>query len=146
MSVCVFIRLTGRGGRMGSTTSLPVSGRAERQESWDMLKQPSLQPCSTSRWDDTQNLVQVQWEDCTTKKPCFVVWVCGLRSSRAMWGSLRACNPPGTQSEAVKHKKAGRIWGTPRLKGPPGPPSSQGLFFFFCIWSYTTVQNIGVRN
>uniref|UniRef100_A0A8C1PKU4 Band 4.1-like protein 5 n=1 Tax=Cyprinus carpio TaxID=7962 RepID=A0A8C1PKU4_CYPCA len=41
-------RLTGHGGRMGSTTSLPVSGRAERQESWDLLKQPGLLPCSTS--------------------------------------------------------------------------------------------------
>uniref|UniRef100_A0A673I847 Band 4.1-like protein 5 n=1 Tax=Sinocyclocheilus rhinocerous TaxID=307959 RepID=A0A673I847_9TELE len=41
-------RLMGRGGRMGSTSSLPVSGRAERQESWDLLKQPGLLPCSTS--------------------------------------------------------------------------------------------------
>lgn len=40
-------RLTGHSGRMGSTSSLPVSGRAERQESWDLLRQPSL-PCSTS--------------------------------------------------------------------------------------------------
>ncbi len=86
-------------GRMGSTSSLPVSGRAERQESWDLLKQPGLLPCSTSRWDhSTQNLLQVQWEDCTTKKNCFVVWVCGLRHSRAMWVSLWACNPPGTES------------------------------------------------
>ncbi|XP_073767824.1 band 4.1-like protein 5 isoform X7 [Danio rerio] len=45
-------RLTGRGGRMGSTTSLPVSGRAERQESWDMLKQPGLLPCSTSSLEE----------------------------------------------------------------------------------------------
>uniref|UniRef100_A0A8C1PMB6 Band 4.1-like protein 5 n=1 Tax=Cyprinus carpio TaxID=7962 RepID=A0A8C1PMB6_CYPCA len=43
------LKLTGHGGRMGSTTSLPVSGRAERQESWDLLKQPGLLPCSTSR-------------------------------------------------------------------------------------------------
>ncbi|XP_052421800.1 band 4.1-like protein 5 isoform X6 [Carassius gibelio] len=40
-------RLMGRGGRMGSTSSLPVSGRAERQESWDLLKQPGLLPRST---------------------------------------------------------------------------------------------------
>uniref|UniRef100_A0A8C1KY54 Erythrocyte membrane protein band 4.1 like 5 n=1 Tax=Cyprinus carpio TaxID=7962 RepID=A0A8C1KY54_CYPCA len=40
-------RLIGRGGRMGSTSSLPMSGRAERQESWDLLKQPGLLPCST---------------------------------------------------------------------------------------------------
>ncbi|KAI2660667.1 Band 4.1-like protein 5 [Labeo rohita] len=45
-------RLTGRGGRMGSTTSLPVSGRAERQESWDLLKQPGLLPCSTSSLEE----------------------------------------------------------------------------------------------
>uniref|UniRef100_A0A673H6M4 Band 4.1-like protein 5 n=1 Tax=Sinocyclocheilus rhinocerous TaxID=307959 RepID=A0A673H6M4_9TELE len=45
-------RLTGHGGRMGSTTSLPVSGRAERQESWDLLKQPGLLPCSTMNADD----------------------------------------------------------------------------------------------
>uniref|UniRef100_A0A9J8AQQ5 Band 4.1-like protein 5 n=1 Tax=Cyprinus carpio carpio TaxID=630221 RepID=A0A9J8AQQ5_CYPCA len=44
-------RLMGRGGRMGSTSSLPMSGRAERQESWDLLKQPGLLPCSTrSMW------------------------------------------------------------------------------------------------
>ncbi|XP_051564671.1 band 4.1-like protein 5 isoform X2 [Myxocyprinus asiaticus] len=41
-------RLTARGEHMGSTTSLPVSGRAERQESWDLLNQPSLLPSSTS--------------------------------------------------------------------------------------------------
>uniref|UniRef100_A0A671SV95 Band 4.1-like protein 5 n=1 Tax=Sinocyclocheilus anshuiensis TaxID=1608454 RepID=A0A671SV95_9TELE len=41
-------RLMGHGGRMGSTSSLPVSGRAERQESWDLLRQPGLLPCSTS--------------------------------------------------------------------------------------------------
>ncbi|XP_073701523.1 band 4.1-like protein 5 isoform X6 [Garra rufa] len=45
-------RLTGRGGRMGSTTSLPVSGKAERQESWDLLKQPGLLPCSTSSLEE----------------------------------------------------------------------------------------------
>uniref|UniRef100_A0A9J8BER9 Band 4.1-like protein 5 n=1 Tax=Cyprinus carpio carpio TaxID=630221 RepID=A0A9J8BER9_CYPCA len=45
-------RLTGHGGRMGSTTSLPVSGRAERQESWDLLKQPGLLPCSTSSLEE----------------------------------------------------------------------------------------------
>ncbi|XP_067265075.1 band 4.1-like protein 5 isoform X1 [Chanodichthys erythropterus] len=45
-------RLTCRGGRMGSTTSLPVSGRAERQESWDLFKQPSLLPCSTSSLEE----------------------------------------------------------------------------------------------
>ncbi|XP_043104693.1 band 4.1-like protein 5 isoform X4 [Puntigrus tetrazona] len=45
-------RLMGRGGRMGSTSSLPVSGRAERQESWDLLKQPGLLPCSTSSLED----------------------------------------------------------------------------------------------
>ncbi|XP_051565822.1 band 4.1-like protein 5 isoform X1 [Myxocyprinus asiaticus] len=41
-------RLTACGGHMGSTTSLPVSGRAERQESWDLLNQPGLLPSSTS--------------------------------------------------------------------------------------------------
>ncbi|XP_067299996.1 band 4.1-like protein 5 isoform X2 [Pseudorasbora parva] len=41
-----------RGGRMGSTTSLPVSGRAERQESWDLFKQPGLLPCSTSSLEE----------------------------------------------------------------------------------------------
>ncbi|XP_059418008.1 band 4.1-like protein 5 isoform X4 [Carassius carassius] len=45
-------RLTGHGGRMGSTTSLPVSGRAECQESWDLLKQPGLLPCSTSSLEE----------------------------------------------------------------------------------------------
>lgn len=45
-------RLTGHGGGMGSTTSLPVSGRAERQESWDLLKQPGLLPCSTSSLEE----------------------------------------------------------------------------------------------
>ncbi|XP_026073848.1 band 4.1-like protein 5 isoform X3 [Carassius auratus] len=45
-------RLTGHGGRMGSTTSLPVSGRADRQESWDLLKQPGLLPCSTSSLEE----------------------------------------------------------------------------------------------
>lgn len=39
-------------GRMGSTSSLPVSGRAERQESWDLLKQPGLLPCSTSSLEE----------------------------------------------------------------------------------------------
>ncbi|XP_077071291.1 band 4.1-like protein 5 [Siphateles boraxobius] len=45
-------RLMCRGGRMGSTTSLPVSGRAERQESWDLFKQPGLLPCSTSSLEE----------------------------------------------------------------------------------------------
>ncbi len=45
--------------------------------------------------------------------------------------SLWACNPPGTESEAhPEHKQAGRNWGTPRLKGPPGPPINKpGLGF-----------------
>ncbi|XP_016309730.1 band 4.1-like protein 5 isoform X2 [Sinocyclocheilus anshuiensis] len=45
-------RLMGHGGRMGSTSSLPVSGRAERQESWDLLRQPGLLPCSTSSLEE----------------------------------------------------------------------------------------------
>ncbi|XP_007260631.3 band 4.1-like protein 5 isoform X1 [Astyanax mexicanus] len=40
-------RLKGRGGRMGSTSSLTVSGFAERQEPREALKQPVLQPSSS---------------------------------------------------------------------------------------------------
>ncbi|XP_030641901.1 band 4.1-like protein 5 [Chanos chanos] len=55
-------RLKGRGGRMGSTSSLTVgSGRPERQESWDLVK-PGLLPCSTSS-------LEVKPEDHITSAP-----------------------------------------------------------------------------
>ncbi|XP_057191647.1 band 4.1-like protein 5 [Triplophysa rosa] len=40
-------RLTDHDARMGSTSSLPVTGRVERQETWDLFTQPGL-PCSSS--------------------------------------------------------------------------------------------------
>ncbi|TRY97109.1 hypothetical protein DNTS_027294 [Danionella cerebrum] len=46
------VRMGGHGVRMGSTSSLPVSGRSERQESWDVLKPPGLLPHSTSSLDE----------------------------------------------------------------------------------------------